>query len=215
MKTETKVLLGFLLATITIIVGAVMLLSRNQPSVQRTDQGVIYEIDYSKGQKIGSDSAKLRLVEFSDLQCPACAAAQPVVKEVLASNKDNIQLIYRHFPLPQHLNAKKAINAAEAAGEQGKFQEMHNKLFETQNNWSQLPDPTAYFLGLAKEFGLDEQKIKEAIEKNSFEEKIKEDQQEGNKLQVNSTPTFFLNGKKLSLSSLADLKSEVEKELLK
>lgn len=87
--------------------------------------------------KISTPSAKVTLVEFSDLQCPACAQAHPVVKQILEENKGNINFVYRHFPLSQHKNARIAAEAAEAAGEQGKFFEMVSKLFENQNKWSE------------------------------------------------------------------------------
>src|SRR3989344_6569858 len=132
MKTETKVLSGFLIAIAALLLGGVFFLSKNNPNAQVTSDGTVYQIDYSKGYKIGSDSAKVKVVEFSDFECPACKAAEPAIKNVISSNGDNVQFIYRHFPLPQHLNGKIAAAFAEAAGEQGKFWEAHDKLFETQ-----------------------------------------------------------------------------------
>lgn len=207
MNSETKIIGSILLLSVAILSGAIFFL--NKPTQKATVTTKVFSINYSLGQKIGSDSAKVRIVEFSDLQCPACKAAQGSVKDVLNSYPGQVQLIYRHFPLVQHKFARQAITVAEAAGEQNKFWEMQDKLFETQTQWSELSDPTQFMLNLAKDLGLDETKIKQALDKSAFTGKIEEDLKEGNLLGVNSTPTFFINGEKVLLSSFSDLKSRV------
>lgn len=215
MKTETKLLGIILLAAIVLIFGAVFFLGKNSGSPKNTLNSAQLQIDYSKGQKIGTDSARITLVEFSDFQCPACAAAEPFVKKVRLA--DSVQLIYRHFPLPQHTYAKKTAYLSEVASEEGKFWEMHDRIFETQSQWSVMSesDATSFFLSLAKELGLNEDKVKEALDGNKFKSKVDEDQVEGQRLGVNSTPTFFLNGRKLNLQSFADLSTIVLEELKK
>ncbi len=214
MKTETKVLGGILIFSLILIFGAVFLLGRsnNTPGVSNSQ---VINIDYSKGQKIGSDSAKVKLVEFSDLQCPACRAVEPLVKQTIQKNKDNLQFIYRHFPLMQHVHAKKAANFAEYAATEGKFWEIHDKLFETQESWSELADPTDYFADLGAQYGLDKEKIKDAVSKGTYDQRINEDFAEGSVLRVNATPTFYLNGKKLNLKNFTDLEQVVSEELKK
>ena len=203
--------------TAILLFGGVFLLSRSQSSSAGVKGTAVLQIDYGKGQKIGSDSAKVKLVEFSDFQCPACQAAEPAIKQVLLKNPDNLQFIYRHFPLPQHTHAKQAATLAEAAGEEGKFWEMHDKLFETQTEWSGMDDKNAaaFFLELTKQLGLDENKIKQAALESSLKSKIDEDSAEGRLLGVNSTPTFFVNGRKLNLKTFDDLNTAVAEELKK
>ena len=216
MTTETKWLGVILIATVVLLFGGVFLLSRGGSS--KDIAGVnVSQIDYAKGQKIGSDSAKVKLVEFSDFQCPACQAAEPALKQVLSKYPNDLQFIYRHFPLPQHAYGRQAAAYAEAAGEQGKFWEMHDKLFETQTEWSALSDSnaTAFFLRIANELGLDENKVKQAVAENTFKEKIDSDIAEGRNLGVNSTPTFFVNGRKLNLRTFDDLSAAVAEELKK
>lgn len=215
MTTETKILGIILIITLTLLIGGVFLLSRSQSSSSGVKGTAVLQIDYSKGQKIGSDSAKIKLVEFSDFQCPACKSAEPAIKQVLSKYPENLQFIYRHFPLPQHTHAKQAATLAEAAGEEGKFWEMHDKIFETQSQWSNLSDTdaTAFFLVLAKELGLNEDNLRQALKENTFKSKIDSDIAEGQSLGVNSTPTFFLNGKKLNLKSFNDLDTAIESEL--
>src|SRR3989338_4559402 len=214
MKTETKILSSILIITVVLFLGGIYFLSKTSVT-NPTKETKVLQINYSKGQKIGSDSAKVKLVEFSDLQCPACKAAEPEVKQVLAKYKNDLQFIYRHFPLPQHKNGRAAATLAEAAGEKNKFWEMHNKLFDSQENWSVLPDPTSYFLDLAGILDLDKDQVKKALVDRPYEGKINEDVAEGQSLGVNSTPTFFVNGKKLKLQSFADLDTAIADELKK
>ncbi len=217
MTTETKILGSILIITLVLLFGGVFFLSRNQPSSQEIKGVTVSQIDYSKGEKIGSDSAKVKMVEFSDLECPACLTAEPSIKKLISTYTDQIQFIYRHFPLSKHIHSRQVANLAEAAGEQGKFWEMHDKLFETQSQWTILSkdDATAFFLSLAKNLGLDENKIKQVLEKDAYKSKIEDDLAEGQRLGVNSTPTFFVNGHKLNLESFDDLNTVVSDELKK
>ena len=213
MRSETKILGGILLLSIVFITGAVIFLSRSS-SQQIADSNVKgLRIDYEKGQKIGSSSANLKLVEFSDFQCPACKAAEPAVKQVLALYPEKVQFIYRHFPLPQHKNAKAAATLAEEAAKSGNFWKMTDLIFETQESWSNLADPVQYFADLASRLGLDKEQVKKILLEKPFDGTINEDIAEGQSLGVRSTPTFFLNGKKLNLKSFYDLKTAIELQL--
>lgn len=212
MRTETKLLGGILIASLVLIIGAVLFLGKG--SNPTTTSNTTVNIDYSKGQKIGKEGAKVKLVEFSDLQCPACKAAESAVKGVIEKNKNNnFQFIYRHFPLTQHIHSKKAANFAEYAATQGKFWEIHDKLFETQEAWSTLSDPSDFFADLGSQIGLDKDKIKEAISKNTFDQKINDDLTDGNVAGVDATPTFYLNGKKLKLQNFNELDNAISQEL--
>ncbi len=214
MKTETKILIGVLIFSLLLMFGAVMLLNRpNKP----TASSQILQIDYSKGQKIGSDSAKVKLIEFSDFQCPACLAYEPTVKTIVDENKANpdFQYIYRHFPLKQHVHSREAANLAEYAASQNKFWQMHDKLFETQEKWAILPEVGDYFADLGKQVGLDEVGVREAVKNSLFNAQINEDIAEGGRLGLQATPTFYLNGRVLNLKSVADLKVEVDAQLKK
>ena len=213
MRSETKLLGGVLIVSVLLIIGAVLLLGKGSSPV--SSPSTVINIDYSKGQKIGSDSAKVKLAEFSDLQCPACKSAEPYVQQIRNKYQENFQFIYFHFPLMQHPHARKAANFAEYAATQNKFWEIHDKLFETQDSWSPLSDPTDYFAELGSQIGLDKDKIKEAISKSSYEQKINDGLTEGNIARVDATPTFYINGKKLKLQSFNDLDVAVAQELNK
>ncbi|MBI2021880.1 thioredoxin domain-containing protein [Candidatus Daviesbacteria bacterium] len=215
MKTESKVLLAILALTVLILFGGVFILGKNstQTNSSQVDKE-IEQINYSLGQKVGSDSAKVKLVEFSDFQCPACKAFEPQVEQLLSDTKDkDFQFVYRHFPLPQHKNAKQAAVFAEAAAEQGQFWPIHDLLFKTQEEWTNLSNPTDYFIKMAEGLNLDVEKLKQSMSESKLKDRVEQDISEGVGLRINSTPTFYINGRKLELQKLADLNFLVEQEL--
>jgi len=209
MTQEAKVLLGIGIATIVLLIGGVFYLSGTNPAV--TSEGTIDKKVLIAGKNTkGKKSAKVTVVEFSDFQCPACGAFHPDMKKILSDYNGKIYFIYRHFPLPIHKNAMKAGEAAEAAGAQGKFWQMHDRLFETQTAWSEIADPTSLFVGYAKSLGIDEEKFKKALDEGTYLSLIQKDLQDGNKAGVNATPTIFVNGKKVEgATSIADLTAKL------
>lgn len=195
MKLETKIIIGIIICSLGLLVGAVFLLTKpNSPTtpVQADNQLLLGE----DSLKISTPSAKLTLVEFSDYICPACDLVQPIINQLLTEYKDQINFAYRHFPLPQHKNAPLAAQVAEAAGEQGKFFAMSDKLFSTQESWADSDNPKEIFLNFAKELNLDLNQFQKALDEQKFAGKIKQGQEDGLKLGINSTPTFYLNNQK-------------------
>jgi protein-disulfide isomerase len=149
----------------------------------------------------GDLNATVTLTEYSDFQCPACGAFYPVLKEVLDKYGTKIRFEYKHYPLPMHPFAQQAALAAEAAGQQGKFFEMADKLFTNQKEWTESQTPQAAFLKYADELGLDKAKFSKQMKSSVLRDHIKTNQDEAGKLGLTSTPTFFLNGQKMELSS--------------
>lgn len=157
-----------------------------------------------------SSSANVTLVEFGDYVCPACGFYAPVVKKILTDYAGKITYVFRNYPLSYHTNAPAASHAAEAAGIQGKFWEMHDALYSNQNSWSEASDPLPIFVGYAKDLGLDVNKFQSDMNLDSIKTKIKNDVSDGNRVNLTETPTFILNGKKIILTSnMNDLESEV------
>lgn len=148
---------------------------------------------------MGPVDAPITLVEYSDYQCPACGAFYPLIKQALnePALKGRVRFVYRNFPLSQHQNAQLAARAAEAAGLQGKYWEMHDLLFEHQSAWSELSDTAAraIFTGYAQSLSLDMTAFGKDIDSSVVKNRIKTDQDGGLQAQVDSTPTFFVNGK--------------------
>lgn len=146
----------------------------------------------------GSVGAPTKLIEYSDFQCPACAAYYPMVKAIVNDLGDNIYFEYRHFPLPQHHNASLAAQAAEAAGRQGKFWEMHDKIFDNQTSWSEKPNPKQEFVNYAESLNLNINQFNSDIDSKAAIDSVKNSYAAGVSDQVDSTPTFLLNDKKIA-----------------
>jgi protein-disulfide isomerase len=157
-----------------------------------------------------SSTASATLIEYSDFQCPACASYYPLVEKVVGEYGSSLQFVYRHFPLPQHKQAKSAAYAAEAAGKQGKFWEMYKLLFEGQHEWADKSDAAKTFESYALRLGLDLERFKKDVSSQEVTEKVETSYQGGVRATVNATPTFFLNGRKLQNPS----SYEAFKELL-
>lgn len=149
----------------------------------------------------GSDSKEILFIEYGDYQCPSCGGAYPNLNTLMEEYGQDITFVFRNFPLTSiHPNARVAAATAEAAGLQGKFWEMHDKLFESQDDWSSLDasQRTNVFNGYARELGLDMTKFEEDIVGKSVTQKINFDLALGKKAGTSATPTFFINGEKLS-----------------
>jgi protein-disulfide isomerase len=143
-------------------------------------------------------AAPVELIEYSDFQCPACEGYYPVISQVLASSTVPIKFVYRHFPLPQHPNARPAAYAAEAASMQGKFWDMYDLLFTNHTQWTELSDPAAVFEGYAQRIGLNVTKFKTDFASQTVHDLIDTANASDEKLGLFQTPTFFVNGKMIS-----------------
>ncbi len=161
----------------------------------------------------GGPEAPHTLVEYSDFQCPACKAYQPMIQQLVKENPDKVRLVYRHYPLRSiHPNAQAAAEAAEAANKQGKFWEMHDMLFNTQNDWSSLRSPKSKFEEYARSLGLNTEQFKADMSSKEVSTKIDADYQSGTQSGVKGTPTFFLDGKMItSPQSYEEFKALVSK----
>lgn len=215
MTTDKKIIAGIIAATIAILVGAVFFFSQpaKPPSTSKVDTSVLGRSD---SQKISSDSAKVTLVEFADFQCPACGAYYSVVNQLITQFKGDLTFVYRHFPLPQHQNARLAAYVSEAAGNQNKFFEMEDMLFTNQKDWSEKGNAKDIFISYAENLKLNLDQFKKDIDSDAIKKKVDRDQQDGNSLGVNSTPTFFLDGEKIkNPGSFEDFQTLIKAAILK
>lgn len=146
----------------------------------------------------GGKDAKAVLIEYSDFQCPACRAYEPVLKQLNHDFGDNLKIVYRHFPLFQiHSNAILAAEAAEAAGKEGKFWEMHDQIFEGQSDWEKSPSAREIFKNYALSLGLDKEKFLNGLDSKEIKKRVADDLKEAQNLGFDYTPTFIFNGKKI------------------
>lgn len=178
------------------VFGMVKIASRNSPNNKEplSLTAMLTESDWIRGNK----NAKVIITEYSDFQCPACAAYYELVKQAHKDFGDNLAIVYRHFPLRQiHANAEAAALSAEAAGRQGKFWEMHDMIFESQENWKDEKNAQEIFSEYAGKLDLDAERFKLDLNSKELKQKVEADYQSGIKAGVNHTPTFFLNGKEI------------------
>jgi protein-disulfide isomerase len=152
----------------------------------------VLSISADDDPSVGPANAPVTIVEFSDFQCPFCRLSVPLVKEILAKYPGKVRVVYRDYPGPNHPHAQQAAEAAQCAGDQGKFWEYHDSLFERQ-----APGVGWNFIELAKENGLNQDALVTCLNKGLYREEVAKDVHDGFKLGVVSTPTFFINGRPL------------------
>jgi protein-disulfide isomerase len=144
----------------------------------------------------GNPSAPVTLEEFADFQCPSCGAYYPELKKIESEFGDKLKVVFRERPLvPPHDHALMAAQAAEAAGLQNRFWEMHDKLYENQTAWSDARDLVPIFVDYAKQIGLNPDQFMKDLNGEAVAQRIFQDGKRSHSLGINSTPTFFVNGK--------------------
>jgi protein-disulfide isomerase len=192
----------FASACVILLVGLVYVSSKDKVDVSKVDANKIQSANAQSGNiadhVFGKKDSKVVFIEYGDFQCPGCGSAYPTVKDVTEKYQGQVAFIFRNFPLTSlHPNAKAAAAAAEAAGLQNKYWEMHNELYANQSSWENLStsERTDFFASYAKNFGLNVNKFKEDMASTKVNQKINYDIAIGKKIGVNATPTLYLNGK--------------------
>ncbi len=199
-----------IIAVIVIIFGGIVVF--NKKDTGPTDTGNATPTSHITGQ----GSTGVTLVEYGDFECPACGKFYPLIEQVKEKYKNKIFFQFRHLPLVQlHPNAFAAARAAEAASKQGKFWEMYNLLYQNQQAWSSLSDASPTFEGYATQLGLNVTQFKTDAASAAINSTINADIKEFDKTKAaRSTPTFFLDGKKIQAGTLEDF-SELIDEAIK
>ncbi|MBX7056204.1 MAG: thioredoxin domain-containing protein [Pyrinomonadaceae bacterium] len=167
----------------------------------------------------GSPTASVTVEEFADFQCGSCAAANPIMSEIKSTYGSRIRFIFRNYPLsiPAHDKAYEAAVTAEAAGMQGKFWEMQNQLFLNQQTWTSNPNYKQLWNEYAQKLGLDLAKLQSDIAGIAAKGRVDADLQRGRALNVNSTPTVYINGVSVPFTEMKveSLKRIIDAELEK
>ena len=165
------------------------------------------EIDIEGSPTRGAPMAPVTIVEFSDFECPYCGQAHPVLKRLLREQEGKVRLVFKHYPLSAHHNALPAARAAVAAGNQGKFWEMHDMLFEHQDALTEED-----LEGYAERIGLDVEQFRADMRSEETQRVIERDRAQGRELGVTGTPTIFVNGRRFQEPPRA-LEAYVREEL--
>ena len=177
---------------------------QGEASVQRANSHVLDE----------ATDGKVTLVEFLDFECEACGAFYPYVEQLREDYAGQITFVTRYFPLPGHQNSRPAAIAVEAASQQGKFEDMYRMMFETQTQWGEKQDSqAAVFRGFAQELGLDMPAFDAAVADPATLDRVLFDFNEGVELGIQSTPTFFLNGEMMTITTIDDFRAQIDAAL--
>ncbi|CAJ1505512.1 DsbA family protein [[Mycobacterium] burgundiense] len=219
MAPATRILLT-VFAVITIIIGVGVYLSvqdKNPPAVAQAQGEEVGQLVRDNSRRLNTvPNSDVTFVEFLDFECEACRAAFPMVEELRAEYGDRVNFVIRYFPIPSHFNAERAARAVESAAQQGKFEPMYKKMYETQSQWGEQRTPAdSTFRGFATELGLDMATFDAAYSDPATLDRVNVDVADGKALGVQGTPTFFLDGSKVEFRSYQDLSAAVEQALKK
>ncbi|WP_394252966.1 DsbA family protein [Arthrobacter pityocampae] len=213
LSLQNRIVIG-LLAAVALVIGLVILFNalgedKGQAAGTTTTAGEVVREDSHRLSQAPDEKAVL--VEFLDFECEACLAAYPVVEDLSEEYGENLTVVSRYFPLPGHPNSETAAAAVEAAAQQDKFKDMHAVMYEKQTEWSHTnEDRSPVFRGYAEDLGLDMAAYDAAIADPATMERINIDKNDGMALNVEGTPTFFLDGEKIQPATLEEFRGLIE-----
>lgn len=206
MSLSLKAALITIPAVILIFVGFFIVSSLNDPQPPKQDFAatpLVLEDSHYLDQ-VGENAPTL--VEFLDFECEACASIYPTMEEIRAEYDGQINYVIRYFPLPGHKNSMTSALAVEAAAQQGQFEAMYQKMFETQMSWGEKQDSQAHvFRGYAEELGLDMAKFDRAVTDPATQARVEKDFAAGQAIGIQGTPTMFLEGSLLAPQTVTDI----------
>jgi len=213
MKNSVKAtLIAIAVAIVLLIVGIVFSITQQQQPAAPAEGGELQTVRTDSRVLDEGGEGAITVVEFLDFECEACGAFYPIVEELREKYDGEITYVVRYFPLPGHINSTQAALAAEAAGQQDRFEDMFHRLFETQAQWGEQSEETPeVFRSFAEDLGLDMDAYDAAIADTATAERVQSDKTDGERLGVNSTPTFFVDGEKITLQEWDDLEEAIEK----
>lgn len=217
-KKRNAIITGVVAAALAVVVGvgAVLLLRpAATPAAGEAPTG-------AAGLTVREDSRRLNdppgaavtFVEFLDFECEACGAAYPAIEQLRQTYGDRVEFVARYFPLDGHFNADRAARAVEAAAQQGKFEAMYQKMYQTQKEWAEQKVPKDdLFRSYAEQLSLDVAKWEADYASPATKKRIQADIDDGTVLGVASTPSFFVNGQRIQPKSIGDLTAALDQAL--
>nr|WP_201471220.1 thioredoxin domain-containing protein [Microbacterium hydrocarbonoxydans] len=212
MKTRvTATLIAITAAIVLAVVGIVWALSQRAPEPAAPEGAKLQTVRTDSHVLDDGGPDAVTVVEFLDFECEACGAFYPIVEDLREKYSGEITYVVRYFPLPGHVNSTQAALAAEAAAQQGRFEDMYHRLFETQAQWGEKSEETPeVFRGFATELGLDMAAYDAALADPATLERVQADKSDGERLGVRSTPSFFIDGEPVVLEAWGDLETAVQ-----
>jgi protein-disulfide isomerase len=150
----------------------------------------------------GAENAVVTIEEFADFECPPCARLHAELKKLKEEYGESTRFVFRHYPLESHQHAAEAAKAAEAAGMQGKFWEMHNILFERQDEWSSAENTQQLFVDYARSLALDTERLRQDMNSEQVNNRVTADRKRGESIEIEGTPSLFINGTEVSSEAM-------------
>ncbi|AZT94729.1 MAG: DsbA family protein [Brevibacterium aurantiacum] len=216
LSTSMKAMLISIAVVIALVAVAIVIVVVNRPEPVALPEGAGAARTLSENahylDEVGADAPTL--VEFLDFECEACGAFYPYMEQIREQYDGQINYVVRYFPLQGHFNSMNAAIAVEAAAQQDQFEGMYRMMFETQAEWGEGQTSEAErFRGYAETLGLDMTAYDQAVADPATQERVEEDFNAGRALNVSGTPTFFLDGEQLELTSPEDLPNALDAAL--
>lgn len=213
---QTTFALGFALVAVALFGGAFVYqnLAAPEPADASERKNITVRADSHRLSTAEDD--KVTLVEFLDFECEACGAAYPFIEDLREKYDGKVTFVARYFPIPSHTNANNAAYAVESAARQGKFEDMYKRMYETQAQWGESQDSkAALFRTYAVDLGLDMAKYDADVASPDVAARVRKDIDDGTKLGVSGTPSFYLNGERLIPSTTEEFVQAIEDALAK
>lgn len=202
----------FTIGFILVLIGGISI--HNYVQKQKEIYAIANNLIRPDSPSLGPADAKVTLVQVLDPECESCRKMAPIVNQILKDYRGKVRLVIRYYP--HHYNSEIAIRAIEAAGEQAKYWEMHDLLFDNQPVWgAKKTSQEELIFKYAQEIELDMQKFRIAVNHPKFIAKIERDRSDSKALGVRRTPTFFVNGERLLGAGLESLRTAINKALAK
>ncbi len=189
------------LVALLVVGGGAMLYRAKRPPVLTMSKDTTSAKENDSGHIRGNPKAAVTLEEFGDYECPPCGKVSGPIKKLEEEYGDKLRVIFHHYPLIVHQHARDAAQAAEAAGLQGHFWEMHDLLYREQAVWTKTPGVRELFNSYAGLIGLDLERFKRDIDGSQVKARIEADQNEAKKVGVTATPTVFINNRAVSTAT--------------
>jgi protein-disulfide isomerase len=214
LKRSTKVQAG-ILAGIVVIGGGIAAFALNQPRSPTQDAGSGSAVVAENSHRLDvAENSDVTFTEFLDFECEVCGAVYPFVEELREEYAGRVTFVTRYFPLPGHFNSRNAAIAVEAAAQQGEFEEMYHRMFETQAEWGEQQVSAAdRFREFAAELGLDLDVYDRAVADPATEDRVQQDYDAAIALGATGTPTIFVNEEQVPLTSPEDIRQALDEAL--
>ena len=201
--------IGLALSVIGVIIYGIYVNNQNKIDITKYNKDDIVAANQDNGEfddaVLGNRNAKVKVIEYGDYQCPACGRYHKTFEKLVEKYPNQVALVFRHYILPDHTDARLASGVALAAARQGKFWQMHEKIFKNQSEWTGQGDKReSIFEKYAQELGLDLAKYKADLKSKSISQKIDFDMELGRAHKLNATPTIIINSEAIDPNTWSD-----------